>query len=116
MAHLAGYGAPFGAAPSLGPEGDLDGLQERAGLVDRLLVLRGGIGVGDDPAPGLDVYHAVLEQCGAQRDAGVKVAVVPEIPERPGVEAPLEGLLLRDDLHRAHLRGPAHGAGREGGP
>ena len=45
---------------------------ERRKLVQALLVLGGGVGVGDDPAAGLQVRMPVTEQDGADRDAGVE--------------------------------------------
>src|SRR3712207_7995506 len=36
--------------------------EEGGRLVQRLLVLEGGVGVGDDPAAGLDVDDAILDQ------------------------------------------------------
>ena len=72
-----------------------------------------GIGVGDDPAAGLDVNPAVLDERGAQGDAGVQVAVVAEIAERARVESALNRLLLGDDLHRPDLGRSADRARRE---
>src|SRR4051812_23378188 len=51
-----------------GPLGGEDAAQEGRCLIERLLVLEGGIGVGDDAAAGLDVDRAVLDQRRAQRD------------------------------------------------
>ena len=45
-------------------------------LATRLLVLVGGLGVGDGAAAGLDVRDAVLDDDGADVDAGVEVAGV----------------------------------------
>ena len=85
------------AASSIAP---LDGL----GLVDRLLELVGGLGVGDRAAAGLDVRAAVLDHDRADVDAGVEVAGVAEVADRAAVAAALDRLELVDDLHRADLR------------
>ena len=74
-----------------------------------------GVGIGDDAGAGLDVGFAVLEQAGAQGDAGVVRAVEAEVADRAGVGAAFVFLQLVDDLHRADFRRAADGAGREGG-
>ena len=54
--------------------GELDRGLERAELVQALLVLGGGIGVGDDPAARLQVRDAVAQHERADRDARVELA------------------------------------------
>ena len=50
-------------------------------LVDAFLLLGGGIAIRDDAGAGLHVHGAVLDQRGAQGDAGVHVAVGVEITD-----------------------------------
>ena len=54
----------------------VDGVHERAHLVQGLFILGLGIGVGDDSAAGLQVGDAVAEGHRAERDRGVHVAGV----------------------------------------
>src|SRR5215211_9465080 len=63
--------------------------EQGLGLVHAFLLLERRIGVGDDPGTGLHVDDAVLDQRGAQRDAGVHLAAGAEIPDAAGVEAAL---------------------------
>ncbi len=70
------------------------------GLADLVV----GVGVGDDAAAGLDVDAAVLDQRGADVDAGVEVAAVGQVADRAAVGTALGRLELVDDLHRADLR------------
>ena len=84
--------------------GQLDGAEDRLRLVHRLVVLVGGLGVGDRAAAGLDVDLAVLDDDGADVDRGVEVAVPGEVADRAAVGAALVRLELVDDLHRPHLR------------
>ena len=56
------------------------------------------------PAAGLHVRDAVLDDDGADVDAGVEVARVGQVADRAAVGAALDRLELVDDLHRADLR------------
>src|SRR5262249_56862 len=79
--------------PGLGGAGEaarlLGGAKQRLGLVYAFLLLGGGIGIGDDAGAGLHVDRAVLDQRGAQHDAGVHLAGGGEIADAPGIEAAL---------------------------
>ena len=75
-----------------------------------------GIGVGDDPGPGLHARLAVAPDHRADRDRGVEVAGEVEVADDAGVRAALRRLELVDDLHRPHLGRAAHRARRERGP
>src|SRR5690606_15753970 len=86
------------------------------GLVARLLLLGGRVGVGDDPRPGLHVGVPVLEHGRADGDAGVEVAGEVHVPDRPGVAPAAGGLELVDDLHGPDLRGAGDGPGGEDRP
>ena len=96
--------APTVYSQSLLPARELDRPQHRLRLGDRLAVLVGGHGVGDGPAPGLQVRDAVLDDDGADVDRGVELAGVAQVADRAAVAAALDRLELVDDLHRAHLR------------
>ena len=63
----------------------------------------------------MDIGFAALEQDGAEGDAGVVVAVEPEVADGPGVGAAFAFLEFVEDLHGADLRGAGDGAGGEGG-
>src|SRR5215471_14915376 len=89
--------------------------EQRLGLVDAFLLLERGIGVGDNAGPGLHVHDAVLDQGGAQHDAGVHLAGGREIADRTGIDAALFLLQLVDDLHRPHLRRAGDSAGGKAG-
>src|SRR2546422_5840798 len=91
------------------------GAEQRLGLVDAFLLLGFGVGIGDDASAGLDIHHAVLDQRRAQHDAAVELARGGEIAHRPGIEPPLVGFELVDDLHRAYLWRARDGAGRKAG-
>ena len=62
-----------------------------------------GIGVVDDPAARLHMNLAVLEDGGAQRDAGIHVATRAEIPDAAGIDAARMRFELGDDFHRANF-------------
>ena len=94
----------------------LGGADQRLGLVAALLVLRLGVAVGDDTAARLHDQGAVLDQPGAQRDAGIHAAVGGEVADAAAIESAPLGFQLVDDLHRPHLRRAGDGAGRESGP
>src|SRR4051794_26506687 len=85
-------------------------------LVDALIVFALGGGVRDHAGAGLHVGGAVFQHHGAQGNARVGVAVVPEVADGAGVDVALALLELIDDLHRAHLGRSADSPGREGGP
>ena len=70
----------------------------------------------DDPRAGVDVRPAILEDGAPDRDRGVEVAVVAEVPDRPAVQAPALALGGRDQLHRPDLRRARERAGREDRP
>src|SRR5215212_1190335 len=93
--------------------GDLDGAEDRARLVHRLVVLVGRLRVGDGAAASLDVELAVLADDGPDVDRGVEVAVPGEVADGAAVPPALDLLQLVDDLHRPHLRGAGEGAGWE---
>src|SRR3981189_2281942 len=57
--------AGAGEAPRL-----LGGAKQRFRLVDAFLLLGGRVGIGDDAGAGLNIHVAVLDQRGAQHDAG----------------------------------------------
>ena len=84
-------------------------------LATRLLVLVGGLRVGDGAAAGLHVGDAVLDHDRADVDAGVEVAGVGQPADRAAVAAALDRLELVDDLHRADLRRARERAGGQGG-
>src|SRR5207302_1052559 len=56
----------------------LDRAQERARLRSRLELLRGRVGVGNDPGARLDAAHALRDDGGADADASVHPPVEPE--------------------------------------
>src|SRR5688572_28971920 len=89
------------------------GLDQRARLVPRLLVLGGRVRVGDDARSGLDAGDAVADGDGANRDAEIEVAGEVEVADGAGIDVAAGGLELREDLHGADLRRPRDGAGRE---
>ena len=64
-----------------------------------------GVRVGHDPAPGLEVHLAVLDEARADVDAGVELARVGQVADGAAVGAALHGLDLVDDLHGADLGG-----------
>src|SRR5215471_8953119 len=61
------------------------GAEQRLGLVDALLLLRLGIGVGYDTCACLHIHHAVLDQGRAQDDAAVELARCVKTNERTSV-------------------------------
>src|SRR6478609_3512454 len=85
------------------------------GFVDAFLVFGFGGAVGDDAGAGLDVGFAVLEDDGAEGNAGVAVAVEAEVADGAGVDAAFAFFEAVDDLHGADFGGAADGAGGEGG-
>ena len=56
-------------------------------LAQALLVLRGRVGVGDDPRAGLETREAVGEDDRADRDAGVERPVRERVADRARVRA-----------------------------
>ena len=74
-----------------------------------------GSRVGDDAGAGLDIHGAVLDQRGAQHDAGVHVLAGGEIADAAGIERALFLLQFVDDLHGAHLWRAGHRAGGKAG-
>src|SRR4051794_39509403 len=71
----------------------------RASLVERLLELRGGVGVRHDASASLHVGQTIFDDHCADRDGHLHVAVETEEPSRAGVGATLIALELGDDLH-----------------
>src|SRR5437763_11951514 len=82
----------------------LGGAEQGLRLVDALLLLEIRTRIRHDPGAGLHIHHAVLDERGAQHDAGVHLAGCGEIADRAGVEAALFLLELVDDLHGPNLR------------
>src|SRR5512144_1711565 len=96
---------PLALGLALGEPGRLLGRpQQGAGLAAALLVFRLGVAVGDDAAARLHVKRAVLDDRGAQRDAGVDLAVRRDVADAATVDAAPLRLQLVDDLHRPNLR------------
>src|ERR1041385_84932 len=87
--------------------------EQRLGLVDAFLLLERRITVSDDAGAGLHIHGAVLDQRGAQHDAGIHLAGRREIADAAGIEPALFLLELVDDLHGADLGRARHGAGRK---
>ena len=73
------------------------------------------IAVGNDAGAGLDIHGAVLDQRGAQHDAGVHLLAGGEIADTAGIERALVLFQFVDDLHGAHFRRAGHRAGRKSG-
>ncbi len=67
--------------------------------------------VGDDAGAGLDMDHAVLDEGGAQHDAGVHLPVGREVADAAAVGPALGLFQLVDDLHRPHFRRARQRAG-----
>src|SRR5947209_8604828 len=63
--------------------------KQRLGLVDAFLLLEGRIGIGHDAGTSLDVHHAVLDERGAQHDAGVQGTVSRKVADGARVESAL---------------------------
>src|SRR5262249_34086701 len=83
--------------------GFLGGAEEGAGLVENLLMLGGGIAVGDDAAARLHHHLAVLDDGSPDHNASVHAAIAGKVADGTAIEiAPLH-LELVDDLHRPHL-------------
>src|SRR5215471_21116789 len=72
-----------------------------------------GVAVGDHADARLHDHLAVLDDGGAQHDAGVHAAVAREIAGGAAVEVAALGFELVDDLHRAHLGSTRERAGGE---
>ena len=76
--------------------GDLDRLEQAAGLVDGLVVLIAGDAVVDDPSSGLDVGGLADEDEGPKGDAGIHLAGEVDVADGPGaVLARIEGRTYR---------------------
>src|SRR5205823_11020328 len=73
------------------------------------------VGIGDrhHPSTGGDARTPVTPEHRADGDGRVDVPGEVEVADHTGVGTALLRLELVDDLHRAHLRGAAHGPGRE---
>src|SRR5215471_20084361 len=72
-----------------------------------------GVAVGDHADARLHDHLAVLDDGGAQHDAGVHAAVAREIAGGATVQVAALGLELVDDLHGAHLGSAGERAGGE---
>ena len=94
----------------------VDRALDRRELVQALLVLGRRVGVGDEPAAGLQVGDPVVQEHRPQRDAGVEPDAGDVVADHAGVEAAPVALELGDDLHRPHLGRARHGPGRERRP
>src|SRR5258708_10061007 len=88
---------------------------QRARLQHALVVLRLEVGVGHHADAGLDIQDVVLDQGGAQHDAGVHRAVGGEVAGAAGIDAAAYRLDLVDDFHGAHLGRARQRARREAG-
>src|SRR5207247_10881125 len=69
-----------------------EGLRVTAELVERLLVLRLRIGIGDDAAADGEVRRRADDGRGADRDVPIERAVPREVSAGAGVHAPAVGL------------------------
>src|ERR1700675_2626240 len=88
-----------------------EGGQERARLVHGLLILAFGGGIGDDAASGLHVRDAILDDHGAQRDAGVQITSEIHVQHAPGIDTAAGALEFFDDFHGPDFGGAGNGAG-----
>ncbi len=79
----------------------------------RLHELAGGVGIGHDARPGLEMELAVGGERRADGDGRVQVAVVGQVPHPAGVGPAATPLHLSDDLHGPRLGGPGDRAGRK---
>ena len=61
------------------------------------------IAVGDNACSGLGVHCAVLDQGGAQDDAGIHFSIGGEVADAARIEPALFFFQFVDDLHRTHL-------------
>ncbi len=86
-----------------------------SGLVERFPILQLRIGVGHDPAAGLEVYLASRGHHGSDDDARIHAPVCAEVADGAAVDSPARRLQLRDDLHRADLGGAGDGPAGKGG-
>ncbi len=84
-------------------------------FVDAFLVLSFGRGIGHDAGAGLNVGVPVLEDNGAQGDAGVGVAIEAEVTDSAGVDAAFVFFKLVEELHGTDFGRAADGARGEGG-
>ena len=119
LAGQAGCGQGLvGAGPRLlgYPGCEVDRPAERGRLVLGLLELALRDRPGDDTSPRVDVGLAVLEHRAADRDRGVQVAVVAQIPDGAAVQAAPFALRGGDQLHRPDLGRARQRAGREDRP
>ena len=94
----------------------LEGELQARGLVQGLLVLARGVGVGHDPAPGVERHPARGHHRGPDEDVGVEAAGRRDVEERPGVDPARRRLHAVEDLHAADLRHPGDGAAGEERP
>ena len=74
-----------------------------------------GIRIEDDARTRLEVGDPVRHHHRAQCNAGVHRPIRKGVQHGAAVGAATEAFQLRDQLHRAHLRSTADGAGREAG-
>src|SRR5258708_10906878 len=90
-------------APSSPREPDrfLRRAEERARFIQNFLVLGGGVAVSDDAAAGFHHHPAVLDDGGAQHDAGVHAAVAVGISYGAAIEGAAVELGLVDELPAA---------------
>src|SRR5690349_21279161 len=104
------------SAPARKTDGFVGGAEECLCLVDSFLKFTLRHAVRDHPAAGLNVHHAVLDDRGAQHNAGIHCAVCGKITDRTRVNG-TSLLLLEfvDDFHGAYLRCTGEGTGRETG-
>src|SRR5581483_10128738 len=109
--------AVMGTSSQTGRTGRGPGPGSPAGAAGGRAFLQGpqGVGGGDDAGSGLDVRDAVTQQRGADRDGGVGVPGEVQVADAAAVQAAPGRFELVDDLHRAGLRRPGEGAGRERG-
>jgi len=94
----------------------VNGLEHSLGLVEGFLIFRIGVGIGDDPRPGLNEDTVILKQQGPNGNPEIQIAAEAEIAHRPAVGTPLIRFQLLDNLHRPDLGRPGQGACGKGGP
>ena len=68
------------------------------GLVDAFLVFAFGYAVGDDAHASLHIHLALLDDCGAQHDASIHLAVSREVADTPSIDVALVLLKFVDVL------------------
>ena len=83
-----------------------DRVEQRRRLEPRLRLLAVGVGTEQQRRPGPHLGDPVLDPHGAQREAGVHVAVESQIPDRASVPAPRRVLVVLDELDCVLLRRP----------